>query len=137
MASGVHAAARAFVELCLRDKGLPSELSLKDTQVLLGTVQAAGFKAKSVEPGRLFARRKDDKGTETYLVNANCPFKVIGQDGLDDGPATEWLDRMVFTVLNESGGTHSIWVRGQITDREAIADKIRSEMEECLARQPA
>lgn len=135
---GVHAIAEAFVKLCLRDKGLPDNLSLEDTRVLLEAVKAAGFKAKSVAPERLFARHKDGGSAgKNHLVNANCPFKVIGQDDLDNVEATEWLDRMVFAVLNESGGPRSVWIHGQITDGKATADKIRLEMEKQLAQSPA
>ena len=94
---------RSFVVLAAKHDWLKvTELPAEEVQILFNVVAAAGFEPKEVIPGNLVGHEREQGGgetDETYLINTLCPYKVVGQDGSDDCPATGWLDSILKSVL--------------------------------------
>lgn len=85
--------AAMFVHLVRRFKDWKEvrEIPPRDIVVLLELVQVAGFEATAVIPGRIDGSRI----SESWVINPDCRFKVLGMDGQDAYFATGWLNSMV------------------------------------------
>ena len=97
---------KAFDQLC-REKvtfehgyGLKmKEVSADDLLILLGLLEQAGFKPKSLSQG-LLKDGSDESGG--HIINYTSRHYVIGQDGEADITATKWLNEVI--VWNVSPG---------------------------------
>jgi hypothetical protein len=83
-------------------------LSPEELSILLDTVNAAGFEALQLVPGRLYGDYLDQDGSRTgdrFPVNKTCPLKVIGVAGKDNYAATGWLDELCSRMARHAAWT--------------------------------
>ncbi len=98
--------ARSFVNFVARGDYLNwrriSGLSADEVMILFNIVAAAGFEPKKVIRGKLLGHCREQGGGETgetYLINTYCQYKVVNQDGDDQG-ATGWLNSALQLALS-------------------------------------
>lgn len=107
-----------FVD-CIRDERRTPE---REASVFFKVLAMAGFEPSRVAPGKLVGHYLEQDGSrtgETYPINTTCLYKVIGQNGSGDYPATGWLDSMVRIAM-------------RIRDREECIVKVRHEIERSI-----
>lgn len=130
--SGIIDLARKFVDLSLKcsDWNGSVRLSDEEIQVFLQTVQSAGFEATSVVEGKLLGTYRDCDGSytgETYVVNKQCTYKVIGIDGKGDHRSTSWLDNLFSRVRGLAANS---------AGREQIIESVQIEIERSVPLEP-